>query len=144
MIYALLSKIVTSRIYALLWAKSLRMPGLGGQPNLRNVCILGKNGTATPPLQQFVFQPFGPGIRIQLLYMTEYYHQKHNCLGLKWGQPINHKSSMPFHRLFSPRCGCSVCIRGERPYQRMSSFYCHHFKVDDKVNNCGVGGWNTS
>ena len=30
MIYALLSKIVASRIYAILWAKSLRMPGLGG------------------------------------------------------------------------------------------------------------------
>ena len=30
MIYTLLSKIVASRIYAILWAKSLRMPGLGG------------------------------------------------------------------------------------------------------------------
>ena len=28
-----------SRIYAFLWAKSLRMPGLGGKPNLGNTCI---------------------------------------------------------------------------------------------------------
>ena len=53
MIYALLSKIVASRIYAILWAKSLRMPGLGGggvgQPNLGNACILGSSGPATPP-----------------------------------------------------------------------------------------------
>ena len=54
MIYALLSKIVASRIYAILWAKSLRMPGLGGggggQPNLGNACILGASGPVTPPL----------------------------------------------------------------------------------------------
>ena len=52
MIYALLSKIVASRIYAILWAKSLRMPGLGGgggQPNLGNACILGLSGPVTPP-----------------------------------------------------------------------------------------------
>ena len=55
MIYALLSKIVASRIYAILWAKSLRMPGLGGggggggQPNLGNACILGASGPAIPP-----------------------------------------------------------------------------------------------
>ena len=30
------------------WAKSLRMPGLGGQPNLGNACILGKIGMALP------------------------------------------------------------------------------------------------
>ena len=57
MIYALLSKIVASRIYAILWAKSLRMPGLGGggggQPNLGNACILGLSGPATPPLVNF-------------------------------------------------------------------------------------------
>ena len=55
MIYALLSKIVASRIYAILWAKSLRMPGLGGgggggQPNLGNACILGTFGPVTHPL----------------------------------------------------------------------------------------------
>ena len=57
MIYALLSKIVASHIYAILWAKSLRMPGLGGrggggggQPNLGNACILGVSGPVTPPL----------------------------------------------------------------------------------------------
>ena len=53
MIYALLSKIVASRIYVILWAKSLRMPGLGGgggQPNLGNACILGLAGPITPPL----------------------------------------------------------------------------------------------
>ena len=57
MIYALLSKIVASRIYAILWAKSLRMPGLGGggggQPNLGNACILGASGPGTPPLPPF-------------------------------------------------------------------------------------------
>ena len=41
MIYALLLKNAASRIYLLLWAKSLRMPGLG------NACILGKNGPET-------------------------------------------------------------------------------------------------
>ena len=53
MIYALLSKIVASRIYAILWAKSLRMPGLGdggGQPNLGNAWILGVSVPGTPPL----------------------------------------------------------------------------------------------
>ena len=54
MIYALLSKIVASRIYAILWAKSLRMPGLGGggggQPNSGNAWILGASGPGTPPL----------------------------------------------------------------------------------------------
>ena len=49
MIYALLSKIVASRIYAILWAKSLRMPGLGG-PNLGNACILGVSVPASHPL----------------------------------------------------------------------------------------------
>ena len=54
MIYALLLKNVASRIYLILWAKSLRMPGLGaggegGQPNLGNACILGQNGPETPP-----------------------------------------------------------------------------------------------
>ena len=45
--YALLSKNVASRIYTLLWAKSLRMPG--GQPNLGNAWILGTFGQASPP-----------------------------------------------------------------------------------------------
>ena len=54
MIYALLLKNVASRIYLILWAKSLRMPGLGGggeggQPNLGNACILGVSVPATPP-----------------------------------------------------------------------------------------------
>ena len=57
MIYALLSKIVASRIYAILWAKSLRMPGLGGggQPNLGNACILGASVPGTPPLLHKLF-----------------------------------------------------------------------------------------
>ena len=45
-------KDVASRIYVLVWAKSLRMPGLGGgggQPNLGNACILRTFGTETPP-----------------------------------------------------------------------------------------------
>ena len=51
LISTLLSKKnVASRIHALLWAKSLRMPGLGeDQPNLGNAWILGTSGTATPP-----------------------------------------------------------------------------------------------
>ena len=55
MIYALLSKNVASRIYAILWAKSLRMPGLGGvgvgggQPNLGNAWILGVSVPASHP-----------------------------------------------------------------------------------------------
>ena len=47
------TKNVTSRIYALVWAKSLRMPGLGGgggQPNIGNACILGTLNPATHPL----------------------------------------------------------------------------------------------
>ena len=46
------SKNVASRIYALIWAKSLRMSGLGGggcQPNLGNVWILGTYGMASSP-----------------------------------------------------------------------------------------------
>ena len=53
MIYTLLSKNVASRIYVILWAKSLMMPGLGGgggQPNFGNACILGVSGPVTPPL----------------------------------------------------------------------------------------------
>ena len=55
MIYALLLKNIASRIYVISWAKSLRMPGLGGgvgggQPNLGNACILGLSGQAAPPL----------------------------------------------------------------------------------------------
>ena len=48
MIYALLSKNVTSRIYALLLAKFAKVPGLGvsgrgGQPNFGNARILGND-----------------------------------------------------------------------------------------------------
>ena len=52
-----MSKNVTSRIYTLLWAKWLKMPGLGvgGQPNLGNACILGLSGQATPPLMAVFF-----------------------------------------------------------------------------------------
>ena len=53
MIYALLSKNVASRIYALLLAKFAKAPGLGGgggQPNSGNASILGAYGTPTPPL----------------------------------------------------------------------------------------------
>ena len=57
MIYALLLKIVASRIYAILWAiaqdawiRGWGVVGGGGQPNLENACILGVSGPATPPL----------------------------------------------------------------------------------------------
>ena len=50
MIYELLSKNVTSHIYALLWAKFARMPGLGGgQPNFGNARFLGAYGPPAPP-----------------------------------------------------------------------------------------------
>ena len=51
MIYALLSKNVTSRIYALLLAKFAKVPGLGGggQPNFGNARILDAYGPQTHP-----------------------------------------------------------------------------------------------
>ena len=51
MIYAFFFKNVASRIFAILWAKSLRMPGLGGggPPNLGNACILLASGMASHP-----------------------------------------------------------------------------------------------
>ena len=55
MIYALLSKNVVSRIYALLLAKFAKVPGLGGgggrgQPNFGNARILGAYVPPTHPL----------------------------------------------------------------------------------------------
>ena len=57
MIYALLSKNVTSRIYALLLAKFAKVPGLGGQPNFGNARILGAYGPATRPLMKSFLRP---------------------------------------------------------------------------------------
>ena len=56
MIYALLSKNVVSRIYALLLAKFAKVPGLGGevgvggQLNSGHASILGASGPPTHPL----------------------------------------------------------------------------------------------